>query len=289
MHARSYLGTVVDMSATQRRSARLATQHLSRLRLLALLPDELILEIAKHTLALDLPACLRLRQCCKTLREVVDAPQAGGGRSVRAEAEARRLRWEEAVHNEISANGLVLTSVYDPDSILILPWAHGPLLPVTGKSSWAIKVEQGHAFIGVCDAAGLNAWGLIYHVCGHLYRCQRDANGRPVLPYFPSPPDGWPDGDRTQVMKDEAGNPTSLAGRATGAVIEVLIDHDNGVLNYRVNGGPVLEALKGFPKGAAGQLRPWVQLLEGFGFLHFSDTGEDRVTFTIPYLRYTNM
>ena len=252
------------------------------------LPEEVVLVIVEYVLALDLPACLRLRQCCKTLREVIDAPQAGGGRSVRAEAEARRLRWEEVMHHEISANGQVLTGVKDPNSIGIMIWAHGPLLPVTGKSSWAIKLEQGHALIGVCDAAGLNTWSLkLDHGC--LYRCQRDANGRPVLPYFPSPPDGWPDGDRTQVMKDEAGNPTSLAGRATGAVIEVLIDHDNGVLNYRVNGGPVLEALKGFPKGAAGQLRPWVQLLEGFGFLHFSDTGEDRVTFTIPYLRYTNM
>ena len=99
-------------------------------------------------------------------------------------------------------------------------------------------------------------------------------------------------------MKDEAGNPTSLVGRATiGAVIEVLVNHGEGVLSYRINGGPVLEALKGFPKGAAGQLRPWVTLFtantlltEGYGFGVFqfiSDTGEDRVTFTIPYLRYT--
>ena len=236
------------------------------------LPEEVVLVIVEYVLALDLPACLRLRQCCKTLREVIDAPQAGGGRSVRAEAEARRLRWEEVMHHEISANGQVLTGVKDPNSIGIMIWAHGPLLPVTGKSSWAIKLEQGHALIGVCDAAGLNTWSLkLDHGC--LYRCQRDANGRTV--FSQPPPDGWPDGTPVRVMKDEAGNPTSLVGRATiGAVIEVLVNHGEGVLSYRINGGPVLEALKGFPKGATGQLRPWVQLVHG------------RVRFKIPYLSH---
>ena len=235
------------------RSARLAAQQPPPPSLFALLPVELVLTIAKHALALHLPTCLSLRQSCKELREVVDAPQAGGGRSVRAEAEARRLRWEEAVHNEISANGQVLTTVVDPDSNSLRPWAYGPLLPVTGNSSWAIKVEPTYAIVGVCDAAGLNSWGLrLFHGC--LFREYRDANGEEVLP-LPPPPDGWPDGPRLlQVVKDEAGNP---GHGATGAVIEVLIDHDNGVLSYRVNGGPVLEALKGFPKGAAGRLRPW--------------------------------
>ena len=58
-------------------------------------------------------------------------------------------------------------------------------------------------------------------------------------------------------MKDEAGKPTNLRGKATGAVIQVLVDHDEGVLSFQINGGPVLEALKGLPKGAAGQLRPF--------------------------------
>ena len=68
----------------------------------------------------------------------------------------------------------------------------------------------------------------------------------------------------------------SLHGGATCAVIEVLVDHDNGVLSYRVNGGPVLEALKGFPKDATGQLRPWVGPA-----LH---PPPGRVRFKIPYL-----
>ena len=113
----------------------------------------------------------------------------------------------------------------------------------------------------MCDAAGLNTWSLkLDHGC--LYRCQRDANGRTV--FSQPPPDGWPDGTPVRVMNEEAGNPTSLVGRATiGAVIEVLVNHGEGVLSYRINGGPVLEALKGFPKGATGQLRPWVQLVHG--------------------------
>ena len=58
----------------------------------------------------------------------------------------------------------------------------------------------------------------------------------------------------THVMRDEAGQPANLAGRATGAVIEVIFDHDAGSLSYRVNDWPVFEALRGFPVGAA--LRP---------------------------------
>ena len=68
--------------------------------------------------------------------------------------------------------------------------------------------------------------------------------------------DGWPDGSYTQIMEDEAGEPTELQDKANGALITVCIDHDAGTLGFRVNGGPLLEALKGFPVGAA--LRPWV-------------------------------
>ncbi|EOD29086.1 hypothetical protein EMIHUDRAFT_113875 [Emiliania huxleyi CCMP1516] len=62
---------------------------------------------------------------------------------------------------------------------------------------------------------------------GRLLRYCRDANGAVVLPN-PSLPPGFPDGQLTQVMKDEAGQPTDLRDRATGAVIEVLVDHDAG-------------------------------------------------------------
>ena len=70
---------------------------------------------------------------------------------------------------------------------------------------------------------------------GRLLRYCRDANGAVVHPKL-SPPPGFPDGQLTQVMKDEAGQPTDLRDRATGAVIEVLVDHDAGTLRYRING-----------------------------------------------------
>lgn len=60
-------------------------------------------------------------------------------------------------------------------------------------------------------------------------------------------------------MKDGGGRPADLYGRAVGAMIEVLVDHDKGMLSYRVNNGPVFEALKGFPIGAA--LRPFAVCL----------------------------
>ena len=83
-------------------------------------------------------------------------------------------------------------------------------------------------------------------------------------------PDGWPDGINTQIMKDEAGQRAHLYNKANGAVIAVCIDHDAGTLGFRVNGGPLLEALKGFPVGAA--LRPWV-----YGSL-------SQLSFAQPYL-----
>ena len=80
----------------------------------------------------------------------------------------------------------------------------------------------------------------------------------------------------TLKTRAQAGLSASLFGRAIGAVIEVLVDHDEGTLSYRVNGGPLLEALKGetkFPKGAA--LRPFVACPVHSG---------DRVRLVTPYL-----
>ena len=72
-------------------------------------------------------------------------------------------------------------------------------------------------------------------------------------------------------MFNEAGQPANLQGRATSAVIEVIVDHSEGSLAFRVNDEPPLPALRGFPKGAP--LRPWARLcLNG-----------DRVAFTQAY------
>ena len=67
----------------------------------------------------------------------------------------------------------------------------------------------------------------------------------------------YPNGQGTHLMFDEAGVPANLTYKTNGAVIEVIIDHGEGSLSFRVNDGAVLGPLFGFPKGA--QLRPWVQ------------------------------
>ena len=72
-------------------------------------------------------------------------------------------------------------------------------------------------------------------------------------------------------MRDAAGQPADLCGRARGATIEVRVNHDEGTLSFIINDGPRLLALRGFPRGAA--LLPWVML-----------EGGDRVSFAPPYV-----
>ena len=55
-----------------------------------------------------------------------------------------------------------------------------------------------------------------------------------------------------QVLTDEYGDPTHLEGRATGAVISVVFDHDSGYLAFRLDGGPEGPRLEGFPVALRG-------------------------------------
>ena len=114
--------------------------------------------------------------------------------------------------------------------------------------------EDGGIFIGICDAAGLNAWGLELYE-GTLFRTSRNESLRPVVRVAPP---GWPNGHGKQLLVNERGRPAGLRRRANGSVVEVSVEHRQGTLGYRVNGGPPMEAITGFPKGAA--LRPWVSL-----------------------------
>ena len=81
----------------------------------------------------------------------------------------------------------------------------------------------------------------------------------------------WPNGDLTQVLKDEAGLPANLRGSATGCRIEVIVDHVAGTLSFGIDGAPPVMALDGFPEGA--ELRPWAQCL----------VPNDRVSFVRAY------
>ena len=112
-------------------------------------------------------------------------------------------------------------------------------------------------FVGACNLTGTCAWGL-HPYSGMLYRVSRLDDG--AFSFDVPPPSGYPDGTRTRVMVNAVGELTNLQGRARGAVIETIIDEQRGALCFRINGGPVIEALHGFPPGAS--LREWAYVLD---------------------------
>ena len=245
------------------------------------LPDDLLLTVARHALAMEVPAALRLLQTCKALQARLGA--------IGAEAEALKLCWVEEgmVEHTISEDGLTLTEEDGGTYAQRLPWASGPLLPTVGRSTWAVRVEKsryGDGFgvnIGVCDAAQRNRWAL-YLIHGKLWRNQRDERGRRMWiideetgeEKLAPPPDGFPDGDYKQVLLSEEGKPDHLYGRANGAIIEVCLDHAKGALSFGINGGPLQRALGGFPVGAA--MRPFAWL----------PCKNDAVRFARPYIQH---
>ena len=213
------------------------------------LPNELLLDVGRHVLSVDLPAALSLRQTCRRLCTSLDL--------MRAEAETWRLRWEAdaTTGHAISNDGRTLTSMCGPDH----PWAAGTVLPTAGHSCWKIHVdtangEDGGIFVGICDGAGLNAWGVELNE-GTLFRVSRNDSGRPVIRV---PPPGWPNGHGMPVVRNARGSPRRLQKPLAGVIVEVHVDHLSGVLRFRINGGPLVDALRGFPRGA--ELRPWVSL-----------------------------
>jgi len=64
------------------------------------LPDDLLLTVVRHALAMEVPAALRLMQTCKALKNRLSV--------VPAEAEALKLCWleEGMVDHKISEDGL---------------------------------------------------------------------------------------------------------------------------------------------------------------------------------------
>ena len=141
-------------------------------------------------------------------------------------------------------------------------------------------------FIGVCNETNNFGWGLCLDD-GTLLR-ESTANGQLI---GTPPAEGWPDGDGTQVMVNEAGQPASLLNkRANGAVVEVVVDHSDGSLAFGVNGAPPQRVPDEWPRGynvynppaeppakvpfkfpQGAQLRPWAFLWDKddhVSFLH---------------------
>ena len=193
------------------------------------LPEEVLLIVARHTLAVHLPAAVRFAtQTCQGLR--------AGLRAAVEEASARRLRWQAAhtLRHDISADGRQLTKTHANGHDCA--HAAGPLLPTTGRSAWRIRVDEccddngdelNNLFIGVCDASCRSEWGLDLHT-GCIVHLKRNHKGQIVE---------LGDNRASQSL----GESVRLRGRATGAVIEVSVDHDLGTIRFRVNDEPATE------------------------------------------------
>jgi len=228
------------------------------------LPDEVVDLVGRFALSNSPRDVLRLRCVCSGVRN-----KCG---SVRELAEARRLRWRvsDDWRWRVSNHGRTITVVGRSADVEL--WATGGLLPRTGASTWAVRVDHSRSndgnglWVGVCDTAARCSWGL-FLLSGRMRCASQDADGR--LDFGAAPPDGYPSGTYKRVLQSGC---LARAG-AAGAVVEVTLDHDAGSLSFRVNGGQRLQALplrdedlrrhargredqpRAFPTGAA--LRPY--------------------------------
>jgi len=123
-----------------------------------------------------------------------------------------------------------------------------------------------HICVGVSNAEASVAWGL--HLgSGQMRRWSRNAAGQ--VCGVPTPA-GFPNGHRKQVLFDESGRPRDLGDVCTsGRVIDVVFDSDAGTLGFRIDRGPLLPGLSGFPKQVS--MRPFVRIGES-----------DRVSRSVP-------
>lgn len=141
-------------------------------------------------------------------------------------------------------------------------WCAGNLLPTAGTTAWRVSVLRsakgvGFMYLGICDSENTCAWSLLPRQ-GHLRRWSRTAVTQ--FAGANSKPAGYPNGHLNHILFTRDGQKYDLNGRAQGAVIDVIYDADAGTLSFRVDGGPVLPAVSGFPSGAA--MRPWARVVD---------------------------
>ena len=130
-------------------------------------------------------------------------------------------------------------------------------MPHNLSTSASMRRKSGvHICVGVSNAEASVAWGL--HLgSGQMRRWSRNAAGQ--VCGVPTPA-GFPNGHRKQVLFDESGRPRDLGDVCTsGRVIDVVFDSDAGTLGFRIDRGPLLPGLSGFPKQV---LRPFVRIGE---------------------------
>lgn len=258
-------------------SSSLRPRHVSRLMTapdgmalchLLNLDDDLLLSIARRALAADLPSGLRLlrlsRGACDRLR-----------RYLRALANDSRLTWiveltSPSATPAITAGGSTL--VYTAGGV----WSCCKSLPVTGVSSWSIRICEDSlcagAFvvgIGMSDASGMHGWGLdVRNDCFRRLFRHADWSKDALLPQSP---EGYP-----HVAADHFGGPplnvvpwNHEAGidsdpyyqAATGLHVNLRWDADEGT--FTIGCASEERSLRGFPKAAV--MRPWALLYGGLG------------------------
>ena len=209
------------MPRTRAEAARAAAT-----KLLIELPDDLFQHVARFLLAKHLPTALLLRQASKGLRDKLEPS--------REAASKRRLNWIHEYSDPaatISSDRMRATLLDYSGTVFVV----GTLLPSTGTSSWKVRMDNSFAgeakiSFGVCDPSGCCSWGFSPGE-GMLVRWTRSLDeDTAALPH------GYPDADGTRL--------TAVGLKARTSVVEVLVDHDQGTLGFRLNDGPLLEAVK---------------------------------------------
>ena len=226
------------------------------------LSDELLLIAARHLLAArDVRALLRFSCTCKATCCVLS--------SMRAEAENRRLHWDEQMgyggtvshHKQTVTNSYICHRYYYSGSATC--WAAGCVLPSQGETTVTFRVDNmnGAIAFGVADAFARRAWGFDPRshstVSFRLIGSQHDA----VL--VDSSIDSL---DQTAFPREPSSRLPSVHPCRSwvedwGSLVTLSIDHAAGTLTYRIDQGVAFVVFDGFVPSAV--LRPWVRLYAG--------------------------
>ena len=224
--------------------------------LTSILPEELFLHVV-HVLLRS--ATASTSSLCRAVVRLAQVCSIADTRLAPLKSEIKRLRFDIILSQSVRWSSWQVQLLFysgGADS-----WACCGSLPARGRSCWRVRVDStssgaGLFYLGITDPSARWAWGLC-PARGHIRRWHRDSLrrvcGAPV-------PATYPNGHLTHVHYDDTGAKTNLGGRATvGCTIDVVYDADEGTLAYRMaEGGQLLRALSGFPKGEA--MRPWVRV-----------------------------
>jgi hypothetical protein len=220
------------------------------------LPDELLHHVMDRLLVSEPPGIVRFASACKQLHVRLEEEKQAARR--------RQHRWlPELTQPGVSLSDGDRTAKRTCDSVARHFYTKGRILPLTGISTWTVRIDHGKtAIIGVSDVADsrpCHCWGLAM-LSGTLVRKVLDGNWHRSVP----PPAGYPDGADMMVLRDKQAlaDVHSRIGTAREAAIEVVFDASTGTLSFEDIGGQEkhVHVLPGFPTNAP--MRACLGLLE---------------------------